>query len=86
MSTFWYELNNYSQLWDLTISDYIRLPENSFTYLCPNSSSQSWLDHIVSTSGAHHSITDITFHYDIIGSDHFPLSCKVNFSQLPPEQ
>lgn len=84
-SPFWHELSNHSRLWDLTIYDYMKLPEDSFTYICPNSSSQSWLDHILTTSGAHFSITNVQIHYDIIGSDHFPLSCSVNFSQLPGE-
>ena len=71
--------------WDMIISDYVTLPENSFTYLSPTYFTTSWLDHVISTSGAHNAIQDMNILYDVIGSDHFPITFKLNFGNLPRE-
>ena len=84
-SPFWNELRNYSQLCNMIISDYVKLPEDSFTYFCPANLSQSWLDHVIATTSLHNSITSIKILYNIIGSDHFPISVNVDFSGLPRE-
>lgn len=84
-SPFWNELTRFTQMCDMIISDYVMLPQDSFTYFCESNQAQSWLDHIVASSGSHSSISSITILHDIIGSDHFPITVTIDFNILPQE-
>ena len=55
---------------ELTISDKINLPADSFTYVSDTHGTCSWLDHVVSSKSAHDSIENIEILHQFILSDH----------------
>ena len=64
---------------NLLISDTLHL-QNSFTFLSSAHQSMSWLDHVICTRSSHSLLSHCQVLYDIISSDHFPLSFQVAVS------
>ena len=56
---------------------------NSFTYINDAFCTTSWLDHCVSTMGAHKIISSVKILEDFLGSNHVPLSSNLDINQLP---
>ena len=75
---FWRELMEFSHSLSLKVVD-SRLPDNSFTYLCPSKNTTSWLDHILCTQGVLPSISGVYVDYDGAIFDHFPLYFCLEF-------
>ena len=68
----------------LLISDIELLGDkNSFTYISDAFGTTSWLDHCVSTMGAHKIISSVKILEDFLGSDHLPVSLYLDINQLP---
>ena len=59
---------------DLKISSKELLKNDSFTYISERWESTSWLDHCVSTEGAHERIENFNIEYDLSARDHIPIS------------
>lgn len=67
------KLTQFCQDNDLVIADTLRL-QNTFTFLSSAHQSMSWLDHVVCTTSAYSLVSHCQVLYDVISSDHFPLS------------
>ena len=69
----------------LTISSKCFLPEGTYTHVHTREGNYyySWLDHVVSSSGCHKAIRDMTVHYDMSDDDHIPISFSLQVESLP---
>ena len=65
---------------DLTISDKLLLPSNSFTFISDMWDSTSWLDHCISTKTAHDLIQNMRIEYDLAAQDHIPVSFELKIN------
>ena len=54
------------------------LSEGSFTFLSDYHNSTSWIDHVLVNSFITSVITDLSILYDVVASDHRPLSFKLS--------
>lgn len=54
----------------LTVSDWSILDDDTYTFVNAATGSTSWIDHCVSTTGAHDLITGMEVRYDLVTSDH----------------
>ena len=54
------------------------LSDDTFTYFSEAHHTTSWLDHRVATTEGHKRIASMSINYDILSSDHFPLSVSVS--------
>ena len=82
---FWKELLTFCESLSLSVVDK-KLPNDSFTYLCPTRNTTSWLDHILSTCGVAQRISDVFINYESAIYDHFPLHFICQFSfDIPPD-
>ena len=61
-----------------TIVDLNLLDDNSFTYVSDCHSSTSWIDHVIVNDGLASVISHMSVLYDVIGSDHSPISFNLN--------
>ena len=57
---------------DFIVSSRLLLPETSHTYISERWGSNRWLDHCISTQGAHEYIRDFQISYHLSDSDHIP--------------
>ena len=62
---------------DLKISSNELLKNDSFTYISERWESTSWLDHCISTEGAHERIENFKIEYDLSARDHIPISLVI---------
>ena len=69
---FWVELINFINNNGLIHCSSVLTPSD-FTYLCPARSTTSTLDHVISSSGIGHKISNIEVLYDKSLYDHFPI-------------
>ena len=69
----------------LIISSKQMLPCNSYSYVSSREGVQyySWLDHVLSSSDFHNSISNIAMAYDMSDEDHIPIKLNVNVELLP---
>lgn len=67
---------------DLILSDYEYMPQESFTYVSDAHGSTTWLDHCLSSSSLHKSINSIEVLHQFISSDHKPLSVIFNCDRV----
>ena len=69
----------------LILSSQLFLPENSYSHIHTrdNQSYFSWIDHIVSSSNCHNTISNKTIHYDMTDDDHIPTSFQIQVDRLP---
>ena len=65
------------------VNMYFKFPENSFSYLCPNKDSVSWLDHIVCSEKIAKIVTDVSISYEEALYDHFPVKCTLDWHLGP---
>ena len=77
LSRFWKELNNFTRRSHL-IAATSTLPSSEFTYLCPASSSTSFIDHIICNQRVLDLIGNISILYNFSLYDHFPLRFELN--------
>ena len=78
------ELADFCSDKSLLISDIELIGDtNSFTYISDAFGTTSWLDHCVSTMGAHNIISSVKILEDFLGSDHLPVSVNLDINQLP---
>ena len=82
-SLFGSSFHDFCKDYNYLISDELFLPDDTFTYVSDAHGSTSWVDHCVSTHGAHNCINSISVLYDIISSDHLPLSINCDYEILP---
>ena len=75
---FWKELLTFTQSLSLFFVDE-KLPQDTFTYLCPAKDSTSWLDHIFASKPAMQGISNIYIDYNSSIYDHFPLCFEYAF-------
>ena len=68
---------------NLKISSCVHLPGNSYTYISERWSTNSWLDHIVTSNDFHSCISKIDILYDISDEDHIPIKMNVNSDCIP---
>ena len=68
---------------DLIMTDVNRLPADSFTYVSESHSSTSWIDHVIMSSTADSVCTDMCIIYDLVISDHRPISFTLDIGDLP---
>ncbi|KAG7295745.1 hypothetical protein JYU34_020793 [Plutella xylostella] len=78
------ELVDFCSEQDLLCADYEKLGMDSdtYTFISEAHGCKRWLDHCVTTESAWKSIVNITVHYDVYWSDHFPLEVTCNLSLL----
>ena len=57
-----------------TLSDFVYMPDTSFTFHSGAHDTVSWLDHAVSSFSMHEFISEIDVLHNYLTSDHFPLS------------
>lgn len=69
------ELENACLENDLVIADVAALPVNSYTHVNNNSSSCSWIDHVVVSRNVVSNFKDYFIRYGTPTSDHFPMGC-----------
>ena len=60
-----------------TIVDLNLLDDDSFTYVSDCHSSTSWIDHVIVNDGLASEISRMSVLYDVIGSDHSPISINL---------
>lgn len=76
------ELNNFCADQSWCCADVIKLgiDSNEYTFVSDAHGSRRWLDHCVVTQSAWETVRDIKVCYDVMWSDHFPLSmcCDLN--------
>lgn len=65
------------------LSSKIFLPDDSYTYVSCAWGSQTWLDHVVTSSDFHNSICDMSILYDISEEDHIPVLASVAVDMMP---
>ena len=68
---------------DLVISDLNRLPVDSFTYVSDSHQTVSWIDHVIMSTSADRVCYDMRVIYDLIISDHRPISFTLSLGDLP---
>ena len=68
---------------NLKISSCVHLPGNSYTYISERWSTNSWLDHIVTSIDFHSCISTIDILYDVSDEDHIPFKVCVNSDRIP---
>ena len=68
---------------NLKMSSCVHLPGNSYTYISERWSTNSWLDHIVTSNDFHSCISKIDILYDISDEDHIPIKMNVNSDCIP---
>ena len=68
---------------NLKISSCVHLPGNSYTYISERWSTNSWLDHIVTSNDFHSCISKIDILYDISDEDHIPIKMNVHSDCIP---
>ena len=83
LSIFGENLLNFVSEGQYILTDYNRLPDNSFTYISYAWNTTSWLDHCVTTKAADKCIKEISILYDFISSDHRPLAMTLDINKLP---
>ena len=61
------------------------LSDNTYTHMHTREGNMhfSWLDHAISSSGCHSSISSMTVHYDMTYDDHIPFSLEMRVQNLP---
>ena len=65
------------------ISSCVHLPGNSYTYIRERWSTNSWLDHIVTSRDFHSCIGTIDILYDVSDEDNIPFKVCVNSDRIP---
>ena len=68
---------------ELVISDLNRLPGDSFTYVSDSHQTVSWIDHVIMSTSADRVCDNMRVIYDLIISDHRPISFTMNLGNLP---
>ena len=68
---------------DLLMSDVNRLPDDTFTYVSDSHQTVSWIDHVIMSTNADRACVDMTVVYDLIISDHRPISFTMNLGDFP---
>ena len=63
-------LDTFCDDYDVLVSDYEMLPNETYTYISDSHISCSWIDHCVSTKAAHASISHMEVLHNFILSDH----------------
>ena len=76
-------VRNFCEDSDLIISDVNRLPVDSFTYVSDSHQMVSCIDHVIMSSTADWACVDMRVIYDLIISDHRPISFSINLGSLP---
>ena len=87
-SNFGDDLISFCERYCFHISDYDVLASDTYTHVSMAHGNTSWLDHCISTSTGHDSISDIQVLHDCMSSDPFPLSVVIvlpNAINLPRE-
>lgn len=69
---FWKELLIFTKTLSLIFVDG-KLPQDTFSYLCPAKDSTSWLDHIFASGPAAKGIANVSVDYNSSIYDHFPI-------------
>ena len=82
-SLFYLELQRFCDDNSFVMSDVALLPHDSYTYVSDTHNTVSWLDHCMSTMDMHQCISDFKVLYDIVSSDHRPLSFNINVNCVP---
>lgn len=77
----WGNLGEFVRRNSLTCFDFQGLDSDTFTFRSYGDSHCKWLDHIIGRNCQGVAVRDLKVHYDLIGSDHLPLSMTlvVNF-------
>ena len=74
----WKNLNEFSQRNYLQCFDYAMLSPDSFTFVSYGNTYCKWLDHIVGRDSDNITISSTKILYDVIGSDHLPLTATIS--------
>ena len=67
---------------DLVMTDVNRLPIDTFTYVSDSHQTVSWIDHVIMSTPADRICVDMRVVYDLVTSDHRPLSFSLNVGEL----
>ena len=78
---------NFCTEFNCIISDVevLGITSDAFTFLSEAHGSTSWLDHCISSVQVHNCIESIKVNYDVLSSDHFPLSVCVKVDGIRAE-
>ena len=75
---FWQELLTFKESLSLLVLDR-RLPQDTFTYLCPSKNTTSWLDHVLCTKDLADNLFNVQVDYNGPLYDHFPVHFTLEF-------
>ena len=75
----WRNLDDFITRNALKCFDFDVLDMNTFTFTSYGGSHCKWLDHFVGRNCAGVKIRDMVVHYDLVGSDHLPISANLTF-------
>ena len=67
---------------DLVMTDVNRLPDDSFTYVSDSHQTTSWIDHVIMSTNADKVCVDMSILYDVLISDHRPISFTMDLGAL----
>ena len=76
---FWDILNDFTNSLSF-LNMHFKFPDHTFSYLCPNKDSTSWLDHIVCSKIVADKIKDVSVDYGSALFDHFPVKCILDWN------
>ncbi|XP_063390109.1 uncharacterized protein LOC134675729 [Cydia fagiglandana] len=84
---FYNEMINFcsEQKWTCADIETLGLRSNTYSFISEANGSRRWLDHILTTESATKTIVNVSFNYDVIWSDHYPLCIKCNFGNIGSE-
>ena len=74
----WGNLNEFMLRNELVCLDYQHLPSDTFTFTSYGNSHCKWLDHVLGKPNDSVSTTNFKVHYELIGSDHLPISFSLH--------
>ena len=78
----WGNLCNFLSRNSLECFDFKLLDSSSFTFVSYGNTHTKWLDHIIGRNTKCINLTQSTILYDMIGSDHLPLTATLHISSL----
>lgn len=81
-SLFKNELQNFCQSEHLVNSTELLCSPDTFTFFSNAHNSVSWLDHLICTPCFHNHVNAVSVDYNILSSDHFPVTVEFNIEHL----
>jgi exonuclease III len=72
------------QQWRCVDIERLGTTSDTYTFVSEAHGCRRWLDHILVTESALHTVSNVKVHYDVYWSDHFPLEISCDISVIGP--